>query len=176
MVGTNTTKFYAAGTVTATSTGTLGSSATATVTDGDILVNLGNDGGSPSPNFDGSTVPVYSSMDSTTALAASEVTSNATTGKYEYWSTERLVWELTLVAGAPDTIVRDIELSRAEEVILLKEVAAGPTTALASSTEAQIYLKGDKLILRFNDAGTQRFKYLDLTTTGVTWVHSLTEP
>lgn len=46
----------------------------------------------------------------------------------------------------------------------------------AAGTQAKIYMKDDKLILQFNDAGTVRYKYLDLTGTGVTWVHSTTAP
>lgn len=46
----------------------------------------------------------------------------------------------------------------------------------ADGTQAKIYIKDDKLILQFNDGGTVRYKYLDLTGTGVTWVHSTTAP
>lgn len=46
----------------------------------------------------------------------------------------------------------------------------------SSGNQAKIYLKADKLILQYNDAGTVRYKYLDLTGTGVTWVHTTTAP
>jgi hypothetical protein len=39
-----------------------------------------------------------------------------------------------------------------------------------------IYIKGDKLIIQFNEGGTVRYKYLDLTGTGVTWTHTTTAP
>lgn len=42
--------------------------------------------------------------------------------------------------------------------------------------EVNIYQKGNNLVLQFNDGGTVRYKYLDLTGTGVTWVHSTTAP
>jgi hypothetical protein len=45
-----------------------------------------------------------------------------------------------------------------------------------SGQELNIYVKGDKLIFQFNNAGTVRYKYLDLTGTGVTWVHTTTAP
>lgn len=45
-----------------------------------------------------------------------------------------------------------------------------------TSSDGHIYIKGSKLIIQFNDAGTIRYKYLDLTSTGVTWVHTLTPP
>lgn len=44
------------------------------------------------------------------------------------------------------------------------------------SVGVHVYLKGDKLIFQFNDAGTLRYKYLALNGVGVTWVHSLTAP
>ena len=59
--------------------------------------------------------------------------------------------------------------------LTLREVSGTPTNP-ASGTEGRIYLKGDKLIAQFNDAGTVRYKYLDLTDTGVTWVHTTTAP
>lgn len=39
-----------------------------------------------------------------------------------------------------------------------------------------LYIKGDKLVIQFNDGGTVRYKYLDLTGTGVTWQHTTTAP
>lgn len=39
-----------------------------------------------------------------------------------------------------------------------------------------MYIKSDKLIIQFADGGTTRYKYLDLTGTGVTWVHTTTAP
>ncbi|MEW6210918.1 MAG: ubiquitin-activating E1 FCCH domain-containing protein [Acidobacteriota bacterium] len=45
-----------------------------------------------------------------------------------------------------------------------------------SSNEGNIYIKSNKLIIQWNDAGTVRYKYLDLTGTGVTWVHTTTAP
>ena len=37
-----------------------------------------------------------------------------------------------------------------------------------------MYIKSDKLVIQFNDGGTVRYKYLDLTGTGVTWQHTTT--
>lgn len=45
-----------------------------------------------------------------------------------------------------------------------------------SGSEAVIYMKADKLIITYNDGGTQRWKYLDLTGTGATWTHTTTPP
>lgn len=46
----------------------------------------------------------------------------------------------------------------------------------ASSSESNIYVKGGKIVFQYNDAGTVRYKYLDMTGTGVTFVHSTTAP
>lgn len=40
----------------------------------------------------------------------------------------------------------------------------------------QQYVHGSKWIICYLDGATARYKYLDLTGTGVTWVHSLTPP
>ncbi len=59
--------------------------------------------------------------------------------------------------------------------ITLEEVASTPADP-TSGTQTRIYMKGDKVVFQFNDAGTVRYKYLDMTGTGVTWVHSTTAP
>lgn len=45
-----------------------------------------------------------------------------------------------------------------------------------SSSEAKMYVKSGKFIIQYNDAGTVRYKYLDLTSTGVTWTHATVAP
>ena len=52
-------------------------------------------------------------------------------------------------------------------------VAPGAPTA---SNQCRIYMKGNKFVIQYNDAGTTRYKYLTLSGTGVTWVHSTTAP
>jgi len=49
---------------------------------------------------------------------------------------------------------------------------ASPT----QDTEAKLYVKDNKLIVVWNDDGTVRYKYLDLTGTGVEWVHTTSAP
>jgi len=46
----------------------------------------------------------------------------------------------------------------------------------STSSEVKIYVRSNKLIFQYNDAGTVRYKYLDMTGTGVTWVHTTTAP
>lgn len=50
------------------------------------------------------------------------------------------------------------------------------TPATPFSTLANCYQKNGKIIFQYNDGGTVRYKYLDLTGTGVTWVHTTTAP
>ena len=57
----------------------------------------------------------------------------------------------------------------------LPEQASTPANP-ASGTECHVYMKADKFILQYNEGGTIRYKYLDLTGTGVTWVHTTTAP
>lgn len=72
------------------------------------------------------------------------------------------------------------------EIYLQSEGAAGGSTQLGiypSSTtpsdnpdHVQVYFKSNKIIFRWSDSGTIRYKYLDLTGTGVTWVHTTSAP
>ena len=59
--------------------------------------------------------------------------------------------------------------------LALQEKSSTPSNP-TSSNETKIYMKADKLIIQFNDAGTVRYKYLDLTGVGVTWTHTTTAP
>ena len=60
--------------------------------------------------------------------------------------------------------------------MLFEERSSNPSSTPASGTEAQVYVKSNKFIIQFNDGGTVRYKYLDLTGTGVTWVHTTSAP
>lgn len=54
----------------------------------------------------------------------------------------------------------------------MDDTPSGPS----GNVESILYMKNDKLIAAFDDSGTVRYKYLDLTGTGVTWVHTTTAP
>lgn len=60
-------------------------------------------------------------------------------------------------------------------MLRMRETANTPPSPGAGDA-MHIYMKGDKLIIQFNDGGTVRYKYLDLTGTGVTWVHTTVAP
>lgn len=62
-----------------------------------------------------------------------------------------------------------------EDCVTLQERSTNPSDPV-DGTEGRIYIKGNLLILQFNDSGTVRYKYLDLTGTGVTWVHTTSAP
>ena len=49
-------------------------------------------------------------------------------------------------------------------------------TAPGFSNAFHLYMKSDKLIIQYLDGATVRYKYLDLTGTGVTWVHTTSAP
>lgn len=59
--------------------------------------------------------------------------------------------------------------------ITLDEKNTTPSSPSNGDT-VRIYMRNNNLVFQFNDAGTVRYKYLDLTGTGVTWVHSTTAP
>lgn len=46
----------------------------------------------------------------------------------------------------------------------------------ASLELCDVYIKGTNFIIKYNDGGTTRYKYLDLSGTGSVWTHSTTEP
>ena len=48
--------------------------------------------------------------------------------------------------------------------------------AITQDSQVMIYLHDKKLIIQFNDGGTMRYKFLDLTGTGVTWQEATSTP
>ncbi len=56
------------------------------------------------------------------------------------------------------------------------DISATPLLGLSASSDAHIYIKGGNLVIRYNDGGTYRYKYLALSGTGTTWTHTTTAP
>jgi len=71
------------------------------------------------------------------------------------------------------------ELADGESLIRLngyaqmKELANAPTNPAASS-QVNVYVKDDKFVISYDDAGTMKYRYLDLTSTDATWAYTTT--
>jgi hypothetical protein len=59
--------------------------------------------------------------------------------------------------------------------LTIPELTATPSNP-TSGSECRFYMKADKFVIQYNDAGTVRYKYLDLTGTSATWTHTTTAP
>lgn len=83
-------------------------------------------------------------------------------------------WELC--DGTSDALVdlRTEGASSGSTFIRLRETTRTPP--VGGSDAFHMYIKDDKLIIQFTDGATTRYKYLDLTGTGVTWQHTTTAP
>lgn len=81
---------------------------------------------------------------------------------------------LALLGSTGGVVIQGGSVSRS--YLTLEENAGAIPTDLGSGAEGRIYIKGDKLVIQFNDGGTYRYKYLALNGTGVTWVHTTTAP
>ena len=72
----------------------------------------------------------------------------------------------------PETL---LHLASVDNVITLDETSNTPANPTAD-VSGRIYFRGDKIIFQWNDGGTVRYKYLLMTGTGVTWVHTTSAP
>jgi hypothetical protein len=59
--------------------------------------------------------------------------------------------------------------------VSIDEISATPSDP-SQDNQAKFYVKANKFVIVWNDGGTIRYKYLDLTGTGVTWTHSTSAP
>jgi collagen type VII alpha len=114
-------------------------------------------------------------MDGGAIASAASITCNGTTETAT----------LTVNTG-PSTISGGLDLDGADltmsgggisliSKLYLSEQSATPS-APATSAAANVYMKADKLVIQYQDGATLRYKFLDLTGTGVTWVHTTTAP
>lgn len=89
----------------------------------------------------------------------------------------------TPVSGAELTVSGDADISQTLNLqgagtfnsFTKYKTASTPSTP-ANGTEYNQYYKSGKFIIQYNDGGTTRYKYLDLTGTGATWIHTTTAP
>jgi hypothetical protein len=46
----------------------------------------------------------------------------------------------------------------------------------SDGSQAKVYMKSDKIVIQYNDAGTVKYRYMDLTDTTATWTYTTTAP
>ena len=87
------------------------------------------------------------------------------------------------VGEAADTYISLEKDNNSSDIEIMAALASGsvrisPKINLLGSdyTIADVYVKSSKFIIKFNDGGTVRYKYLDLTGTGTTWTHTTSPP
>lgn len=129
------------------------------------LLSIGNSGSGTPTTTVGLDVGVAASLKGSTIWALN-------VGDYQSYHHGKL----TLGATTAPTYALDLKGTGQDRgVIALAEASATPTNP-SSGAQTLLYMKGDKLVVAYNDAGTVRYKYLDLTGTGVTWTHTTTAP
>jgi hypothetical protein len=91
-------------------------------------------------------------------------------------------WQFSTVTNATTTLTERLRIEQDGAIHLTADayqrfVERSTTPANPSDgVEIQAYMRANKIIYQYNDGGTVRYKYLDMTGTGVTWVHTTTAP
>ena len=49
-------------------------------------------------------------------------------------------------------------------------------SALLAASEGVVYFKGGKYVVAYNDGGTKKYRYIDLTSTNATWTYTTSAP
>ena len=87
------------------------------------------------------------------------------------------------VGESSDTTITVSKDNAGSEIDLLTNVGNGRVriapkiNLLGAALElCDVYIKGTNLIIKYNDSGITRYKYLNLAGTGTTWAHSTSEP
>jgi len=111
-----------------------------------------------------------------TAINIADLTGGVTNRSLRSQGTGAAMWHAGLATfgadSAPDTT---LHLKGSPACVTFDESTGTPSNPTADS-QMRVYMRADKFIIQFNNGGTVRYKYLDLTGTGVTWVHSTTAP
>ncbi|MEW6653057.1 MAG: hypothetical protein AB1394_06245, partial [Bacteroidota bacterium] len=83
-----------------------------------------------------------------------------------------------MTTGVVSTYLTSKIIDNGTDVIMpsgvMNEVATAPS--VTQDNQAGWYIKGDKFIIKFNNAGTTKYWYLDLTSTAATWAYTTTAP
>ena len=112
-----------------------------------------NDTGSPS-NTRGSSIQIVASLNHSGTVSSGSMSVTTLNSTYSYQT----------VIGTTNAYMQ------------LGAISATPLLGLSSSSDAHVYIKGGKFVIRYNDGGTYRYKYLNMSGTGTTWTHSTTAP
>jgi len=83
-----------------------------TVSAGDLLLNLANDGGTLAPNYDSTGLAIYTDMDYSTLATNRTVTADSN-GRYRYYHKGINTWELVRNGGSPIALYTDAGVSEA---------------------------------------------------------------
>jgi hypothetical protein len=83
--------------------------------------------------------------------------------------------KMTFGATTAPVYAIDLQGTGADRAHIGLVETATPTNP-TQDAQVVMYCKANKIVFAWNDAGTMRYKYLDMTGTGVTWVHSTTAP
>ena len=129
---------------------------------------------------DAATATVHFNSNHTSTGRNWSIQSVGTTGNFRIYDSTGSVSVVDITSGGNVGIgtsspTTSLHLGSVSACISINEHVSTPA-APSPGSQANIYIKGDKLVLQFDDGGTVRYKYLDLTGTGVTWVHSTTAP
>jgi len=77
------------------------------------------------------------------------------------------------------TIARALHVAGAESYfgaeISLAEMGSAPANPTVSA-QVKVYMKADKFIISYDNAGTMKYRYLDLTSTDATWTYTTSAP
>jgi parallel beta-helix repeat protein len=153
-------------TVQSTSTSGILMNQSYTIAKGDILLNLGADTGTASPNYDASPLTIYSDMDGGDTITDSTITADSL-GEYKYWHDGReVLWELLRnSAGSPQDVITDA-FDRLVQKVSVKDYGArgdGSTddtqaiqAALDSGAGTVFFPSGVYIINNDSQSGSQR--------------------
>jgi len=89
---------------------------------------------------------------------------------FSNWPSTNAYWR---VVKCSNPLSVGIPLTGYDFHLLQRSTAPVPQT---SSSDSYTYMSGSKFVIVYNDGGTVRYKYLDMSGTGVTWVHSTSAP
>ncbi len=129
-----------------------------------LQVNDATGGGTVTTNIGVDVAPLTKGSTNISFRSSGTAAYMAQAGKATFGASTAPTWAIDIKGTGGDT-----------GSIGIAEVTTTPTNP-PSSAGVVMYHKANKIVFAFNDAGTMRYASLDLTGTGVTWVHSTVAP